>query len=65
MFACCRLQRFAMLESHSFHKKLLVAACGQDDVLTGDCLSKEHRQQLSLDILCWIVAIQMNDHNGG
>jgi len=50
-----------MLTSENFHCQLMAAACGQDSVTTSSCSSKEHRQQLALDILCWIVAIQMND----
>jgi len=50
-----------MLTSESFHCQLVAAACGQDNVTTGSCSSKEHRQQLALDILCWIIAVQMND----
>jgi len=50
-----------MLTSESFHCQLVAAACGQDNVTTGSCSSKEYRQQLALDILCWIIAIQMND----
>ncbi len=50
-----------MLESETFHKRLLVAACGHDDVSSGGTISKEHRQQLALDILCWIIAVHMND----
>ena len=56
-----RVQRFAMLTSESFHCQLMAAACGQDTVTTSSCGSKEYRQQLALDILCWIIAIQMND----
>lgn len=59
----CRLQRFAMLESSGFHKQLLSAACGHDDALAGGNTCKEHRQQLALDILGWIVAIYMNDNS--
>lgn len=58
-----RLQRFAMLESSSFHKRLLTAACGHDEPMAGGSTCKEHRQQLALDILCWIVAIHMNDNS--
>jgi len=50
-----------MLTSDSFHCQLIAAACGQDSVTTSSCSSMEHRQQLALDILCWIIAIQMND----
>jgi len=50
-----------MLTSENFHVQLMAAACGEDNVTTSSCSSKEHRQQLALDILCWIVAIQMND----
>jgi len=56
-----RLQRFAMLTSENFHCQLMAAACGQDTVTTSSCGSKEYRQQLALDILCWVIAIQMND----
>jgi hypothetical protein len=52
-----------MLESSSFHKRLLSAACGHDDALAGGNTCKEHQQQLALDILCWIVAIYMNDNS--
>ena len=50
-----------MLMSESFHCKLMATACGQDSVATSSCSSKEHRQQLALDILCWIIAVHMND----
>jgi len=50
-----------MLTSEAFHCQLMAAVCGQDNVTTSSCSSKEHQQQLALDILCWIVAIQMND----
>lgn len=58
-----RFQRLAMLELPAFHERLLVAVCGHDD---GDDLStigasKERRQQLALDILSWVMAVQMND----
>jgi len=50
-----------MLTSENFHCQLMAAACGQDSVTSSSCSSKEHRQQLALDILCWIIAVQMND----
>jgi len=50
-----------MLTSENFHCQLMATACGQDSVTNSGCSSKEYRQQLALDILCWIIAIQMND----
>jgi len=50
-----------MLMSENFHCQLMAVACGQDSVSDSSCSSKEYRQQLALDILCWIIAIHMND----
>ena len=50
-----------MLTSESFHCQLMAAACGQDSITASSCSSMEHCQHLALDILCWIIAIQMND----
>jgi len=50
-----------MLTAEKFHCQLMAAACGQDSVTNSSCSSKEQRQQLALDILCWIIAVQMND----
>ena len=49
-----------MLESSNFHDRLVESACGHDDLVDG-CNDREHRRHLALDILIWIMAIQMND----
>ena len=49
-----------MLESSNFHDRLVESACGHDDLVDG-CNDREHRRHLALDILIWIMTIQMND----
>ncbi|XP_064622207.1 baculoviral IAP repeat-containing protein 6-like isoform X2 [Lineus longissimus] len=55
-----RLQRCMMLESASFHDQLLLAICG-DDEKTPITTSIEHKQNLALDIACWVASIQVNE----
>lgn len=54
-----RQQRNAMLESPSFHDKLLRAVTCPPSELQG--MNAEHYQNLALDILLWIGSLQMND----
>ena len=57
---CSRVQRLALLESSTFHEQLLLIACGHGEPAEGEA-SEQHRQKLALDILTWILAVQMND----
>ena len=49
-----------MLELKSFHERLLSVVCGLDESVPCST-SHENQQRLSLDILTWTTAIQMND----
>lgn len=56
-----KLQRMSMIQDSTFHKrliKLLITAPG-DAALCG--VSPEHLQNMALDILIWILAMQKND----
>nr|KAG5700865.1 hypothetical protein BaRGS_012272 [Batillaria attramentaria] len=54
-----RQQRNAMLENTGFHEKLLCVVISPPTDLQG--MNAEHFQNLALDILLWIAAVQMND----
>lgn len=56
-----RQQRNAMLETTSFHQKLLQAVTSTPTDLQG--MNAEYYQNLALDVLLWIGAMQMNDPN--
>ena len=56
-----RQQRNAMLETVSFHERLLSGVTCPPTDLQG--MNAEHFQNLALDILLWIGAIQANDPN--
>ncbi|XP_070181060.1 dual E2 ubiquitin-conjugating enzyme/E3 ubiquitin-protein ligase BIRC6-like isoform X3 [Littorina saxatilis] len=56
-----RQQRNAMLENMGFHERLLCAVTSPPADLQG--MSAEHFQNLALDILLWIGAVQVNDPN--
>ncbi|KAK6180714.1 hypothetical protein SNE40_008714 [Patella caerulea] len=55
-----RTQRNSMIDLQSFHEKLLklVSGTSEEDLSSAGL---EHVINMSLDILSWIVAIQMND----
>ncbi|XP_069118544.1 baculoviral IAP repeat-containing protein 6-like isoform X2 [Argopecten irradians] len=55
-----KLQRISMIESTEFHENLL-SAVGSEDDFTFDGISKQHWQDMILDILMWITAIQSKD----
>ncbi|KAL8592605.1 hypothetical protein ACOMHN_026535 [Nucella lapillus] len=54
-----RQQRNAMLDNVSFHEKLLVGVVCPPVELQG--MNVEHFQNLALDVLLWIGAVQAND----
>ncbi|XP_067680641.1 baculoviral IAP repeat-containing protein 6-like isoform X2 [Haliotis asinina] len=55
-----RPQRNAMIEMQSFHERLLkLVAFPSENELVG--IGTEHAQNIALDVLTWITAIQMND----
>ena len=66
MFGGARLQRYAMLESSTFHWQLMVIACGgqEEDSLTTS-LGQEYRQRLALAVLTWALAVHMNAMHHG
>ena len=49
-----------MVDDESFHRRLVALVCRQNDNVTCTT-SEEHRQKLAIDLLMWIVTIQMND----
>ncbi|GAB1609836.1 baculoviral IAP repeat-containing protein 6-like isoform X2 [Argonauta hians] len=54
-----RWHRNMMIESADFHENLLSAVThpNQNNIHT----SEDHHENLALDILCWVTAVQMND----
>lgn len=48
-----------MFELSSFHRNLLKVACGKNPETSET--APLHQQQSALDILTWIMAIQVND----
>ncbi|XP_029637353.1 baculoviral IAP repeat-containing protein 6 isoform X1 [Octopus sinensis] len=54
-----RWHRNMMIESADFHENLLCAVTNpnQNHIHT----SEDHHENLALDILCWVTAVQMND----
>ncbi|ESP03095.1 hypothetical protein LOTGIDRAFT_157060, partial [Lottia gigantea] len=53
-----RTQRNSMIESYSFHENLLKLIAGMNET---ELLVQEHVINTALDILSWIIVIQMND----
>ena len=56
-----RQQRNAMLETLTFHQRLLCGVTSPPIDLPG--MNAEHFQNMALDILLWIGAVQVNDPN--
>ena len=49
-----------MVDDQSFHRRLVALVCRRNDSVACST-SEEHRQKLAIDLLMWIVTIQMND----
>ncbi|XP_033127778.1 baculoviral IAP repeat-containing protein 6-like isoform X2 [Anneissia japonica] len=56
-----RVQRLAMLESSSFHRKIVNILIGSKSSIV--CGSKEFTRSLALDILCWVAGVQVSEPN--
>ncbi|XP_035825485.1 baculoviral IAP repeat-containing protein 6 [Aplysia californica] len=59
-----KAQRSAMIQDSAFHRRLLkvvVSSSCVNDTGVLSCVSGEHLQNMALDVLIWMLAVQMND----